>query len=337
MKEALLWEKSENQKVNCRLCNHRCNIAESFFGICGVRQNIKGILYSTNYGRLIATNIDPIEKKPLFHFLPGSESMSIASAGCNFHCEFCQNYSISQIKREGILSKGEEIKPDDLVKTAKASGCRSISYTYTEPTVYFEYVLDCSKPAKREKIYNVWVTNGFLTKEGFDLIAPYIDAANIDLKAFNDETYKKVMGGRLQGVLDTITLMNKNKVWVEVTTLIVPGMNDSESELKETAKFLCDTDPDIPWHLSAYHADYKFADRGDRTSLKSLNRAQEIGYEVGLHYVYCGNVPGHNGENTYCYNCKELLIERHGFSIGKNKIVEGKCFKCKTPIPGVWI
>lgn len=335
MKEALLWERSKDSKVQCNLCGHRCLIQDGNYGVCGVRKNEKGTLYSLNYGRLIATNIDPIEKKPVFHFLPGSTSVSIASAGCNFHCPFCQNYSISQIKKGGIPVTGEVIEAKEIVNAALKSS-QSISYTYTEPTIYFEYVYECSKLAKDKKIKNVWVTNGFMTEEAIEMIYPYMDAANVDLKAFKEDTYKKILGGKLSVVLDSIKLLRRKGVWVEVTTLIVPGMNDSEEELKDIAKFLFETDPDLPWHVSRYHADYKYSARGDQTPVKILNRASEIGYEAGLHYVYSGNVWGDSDENTYCHSCKKLLVERYGFSVKKNMIKEGKCYNCATLIPGVW-
>jgi pyruvate formate lyase activating enzyme len=336
MNKALLWEKLRGESVQCRLCGHRCKVKPGKYGICGVRKNEDGILCSTNYSRLIAQNVDPIEKKPLFHFFPGSRSMSIASAGCNFQCDFCQNHTISQLKGEGIGVSGELVEPKEAISEAVRNRCKSISYTYTEPTVYFEYVYECSKLAKADGIYNVWVTNGFMTPETIEMISPYMDAANVDLKSFKKETYRKVMRGKLEVVLESIQLLRKKGVWVEVTTLVVPGMNDTDKELKDIAKFLVQTDPDIPWHVSRYHPDYKYSDRNDPTPPKTLNKACEIGYEAGLRYVYCGNLLGVKGEHTFCHSCKELLIERYGFNVVQNRMIDGKCFNCKTKIPGIW-
>jgi len=337
MKEAMLYEKLDDlAAVRCDLCGHHCVLGLDSFGICGARQNKGGKLYSISYGRLIASAVDPVEKKPLFHYLPGSLSFSIASAGCNFQCRFCQNYSISQLRNEDIMSTTEVVTPESVVGEAVKKGCRSISYTYTEPTVNFEFIYDCSKLAKEKNIKNVWITNGFMTKEAIEKISPYMDAANVDLKAFKEETYGSVMGGRLENVLDSIKMLRKKSVWIEITTLVVPDMNDSDEELKDIASFIKNVDPWIPWHVSAYHADYKYATRKDRTPDKSIEKAARIGHDSGLNYVYSGNIWGSKGEHTYCHSCKKIIIERYGFTIRQNKINDGKCSLCNANIPGIW-
>ncbi|HLD30463.1 MAG TPA: AmmeMemoRadiSam system radical SAM enzyme, partial [bacterium] len=246
-KEAMLYKKLDEKRVDCFLCSHRCRIAEGKFGICGVRQNQEGALYSLVYGEIIAAHVDPIEKKPLYHFLPGSSSYSIAAIGCNFRCEFCQNWQISQARKDRWeRAAGDHIEPAEVVKEAGKNGCSSISYTYTEPTIFFEMACDTARLARESGLKNVFVTNGFMTREALDTIEPYLDAANVDLKSFSDDFYKKVCGGRLQPVLETIRLMKKKNIWVEVTTLVIPGKNDSEKELAEIASFLAETGKDIP-------------------------------------------------------------------------------------------
>jgi len=241
MKEALLYDKLKGEKVQCRLCAHRCLIEKTRFGFCGVRQNKGGVLYTHSYAKPVAMNIDPVEKKPLYHFFPGSASFSIATAGCNFRCGFCQNWEISQAKivqgqsLSGIVPGEEEIAPEKIVQAAKQHRCKSISYTYTEPTIFFEYALDIARLAKKEGLYNNFVTNGYMSKECLEMVRPYLDAANVDLKFYSDSSYKKICSARLEPVLDSITLMHKSGMWVEITTLVVPGENDSDEELKGIA------------------------------------------------------------------------------------------------------
>ncbi|MCX5716258.1 MAG: AmmeMemoRadiSam system radical SAM enzyme [Candidatus Omnitrophica bacterium] len=334
MKEALLYVKKEEKKVLCGLCSHRCLIAGGKFGYCGVRQNKDGILYTHSYGNLVAANVDPIEKKPIFHMLPGSASYSIAAAGCNFRCDFCQNWEISQKDEAGAGRDPLYVPPAKTVSEAGRSGARSISYTYTEPTIYFEYSLDTGRLAKKEGLYNIYVTNGFMTKECLDALKGVLDAANVDLKSFSSEYYKKVCKGRLEPVLESIEYMRKLGIWVEVTTLIVPTLNDTEDELKKIAVFLAGIGKEIPWHISRFYPQYKIGNLPP-TPLGTLKMAQAIGKAAGLYYVYLGNVPG-EGENTHCYNCNELLIERTGYFVKTNKITEGKCPKCKSKIHGIW-
>lgn len=335
MKEALLYEKKEDKKVLCHLCCHRCLISDGKFGICAVRQNIGGILYTHSYGNLISANVDPIEKKPVFHLLPGSVSYSIATAGCNFRCDFCQNWQISQksqADRLGITPLAKS--PDDIVEEAIASGCKSISYTYTEPTIFFEYALETGRIAKKKGLYNIFVTNGYMTKDCLEQSAGMLDAANVDLKSFSEEYYKKTCGARLGPVLETIEYMRKLDIWVEVTTLIVPGMNDSKEELKKIALFLAGVDKNMPWHISKFHPMYKL-DNLAPTPLATLKMAETIGRAAGLNFVYLGNVPG-EGEDTLCYNCNEVIIGRIGYYVKANRIQEGTCPKCKARIGGIW-
>lgn len=334
-KEAILYEKVDNKSVHCYLCAHHCKIVNFKFGICGVRQNIDGKLYTLVYAQAIASDIDPIEKKPLYHFLPGSTSYSIATIGCNFKCGFCQNWQISQSSiKDGSILTGYKLTPDQIVKQAKKNNCSSISYTYTEPTIFFEYAYDTAKLAKQDGLHNIFVTNGFMTKRALDTIRPYLDAANVDLKSFRDDYYKKNCKAHLRPVLDSIKYMKELNMWVEVTTLIIPGENDSEEELNEIAKFIAQTGKDIPWHISRFRPDYQFTDRPP-TSIDTLRKARKIGKRQGLRYIYLGNVL--EGSDTYCYTCNNLLIKRSYFHGEQIKIEDNKCPSCGTEIDGVWM
>jgi pyruvate formate lyase activating enzyme len=335
MKEAMFYEKLDNNLVNCNLCSHRCRkIAESKRGICGVRENIDGTLYSLVYGKAVARSVDPIEKKPLFNFLPGSRAYSIATVGCNFRCDNCQNYDISQLPSVRSTIVGEDVPPEEVVLAAKLSNCESIAYTYTEPTIFFEYALDIAKIARNEGIKNVFVTNGYITPEALKEIGPYLDAANIDLKSFSDEFYRKNCGARLEPVLDSIRLYKSLGIWIELTTLIIPALNDSEEELRKIAEFIKEVGAEIPWHITQFHPTYKLIDK-PVTPVTTLRRARQIGLEAGLRYVYEGNVPGENGENTYCPKCQKMLIRRLGYQIIENKIKNSTCPYCGAKIDGV--
>lgn len=334
-KEALLYEKSEHKSVHCFLCAHQCKIAEGKFGFCGVRQNIDGALYTFAYGKVIAAHVDPIEKKPLYHFLPGSTSFSIATIGCNFRCGFCQNWEISQTSfRDGDILGGGALSPKEIVKEAIENRCKSISYTYTEPTVFFEYALETAKLAKSKGLYNNFVTNGYMTKDALLMIKPYLDAANVDLKFFKDSSYKKICAGSLEPVLHSIRVMRELGIWVEVTTLVVPGENDSEEELTGIAEFIAGVDRDMPWHVSRFHPDYKFTDR-QATSEDALKKAEKIGKGAGLTYIYVGNIAGF-GNDTFCPSCKKLLIKREVFSVSEYNIKQGRCVFCNAAIPGLF-
>ncbi len=333
-KEALLYKKLDKKEVHCYLCAHQCHIPESKFGFCGVRQNLDGILYTYTYGSVVAAHVDPIEKKPLYHFLPGSSSFSIATIGCNFRCGFCQNWEISQQTFKSGDVNSQDFTAAQIVQSAKENNCQSISYTYTEPTIFFEYALDIAKLAKKEGIKNVFVTNGFMSKECIEMVNPYLDGANVDLKFFNDESYKRVCAGSLEPVLDSIRLMKNKGIWVEVTTLVVPGENDSENELSGIAKFISGVDKNMPWHISKFHPDYKFTDHR-ATSEEILKKAEALGRQEGLKYVYVGNVYGW-GNDTYCHSCKKLLVRREVFNILENNIKSGKCGYCNLSIPGIF-
>ncbi len=333
MKEAMFYEKIEDSKVRCYLCAHHCVISPNKRGICSVRENRDGTLYSLVYGKIIARNIDPIEKKPLFHFYPASKSYSIATVGCNFKCLHCQNYQISQYTKEFKEIPGEEMTPEEVVSEALLTGCKSISYTYTEPTIFFEFAYDCAKLAKEKGIKNVFVSNGYISAEATRAIAPFLDANNIDLKG-DENFYKNIVGAKLQPVLETIKLMKELGVWIEITTLIIPNYNDSPDFLKRAAEFIKSIDPDIPWHVSQFYPTFRLTDQ-PRTPVSSLKKAREIGLQSGLRYVYMGNVPGEGGENTYCPMCGQLLIERRGFFLSKIQMKESKCSKCYTPIAGI--
>ncbi len=334
IKEARLWEKLDQERVHCYLCAHECKIAESKFGVCGVRQNRQGALFTTIYADVIAANIDPIEKKPLYHFLPGSRSYSIATVGCNFKCGFCQNWQISQTStRDGYTHSRHEAQPAKVVEEARKHACRSISYTYTEPTIFFEYAFDTAKLAHEAGLYNVFVTNGYMTRPALDMIRPYLDAANVDLKSFSDDSYRKNCKARLQPVLDTIAAMKALGVWVEVTTLVIPDENDSDDELRKIAEFLAGVDRMIPWHISRFHPDYEFAQH-KATPLETLHKAKEIGQQAGLNFIYLGNVM--EGSNTVCYQCHNQIIERRYMGLDSTQLTEGHCPHCGAVIAGVW-
>jgi pyruvate formate lyase activating enzyme len=335
--EALLYEKLEDKKVRCNLCRHNCLIENAKRGICGVRENRDGVLNTLVYGKLIARHIDPIEKKPLFHFLPGSLSYSIATAGCNFKCLFCQNADISQLPSEhnGLIT-GDKFTPEDIVSAAKKGKCGSISYTYTEPTVFFEFALDTAKLAHEKGLKNVFVTNGYMSKEALDMIKPFLDAANVDLKAYNKDFYKKMCGARLENVKETLVEMKSAGIFVEVTTLLIPGLNDDKKELEQLAVFIAGSlGAETPWHISRFHPTYRMLDRPS-TPLATLVAARKIGTDSGLKYVYTGNVPGEEGESTFCYRCGRMLIERIGFYVKKNAVDKSACPHCGAHIDGVW-
>jgi pyruvate formate lyase activating enzyme len=331
----MLWRILEEGKVECFLCAHRCHVAPAKVGVCGVRENRQGKLVTHVYGDVIAAHIDPIEKKPLYHFLPGTASFSIATVGCNFRCPFCQNWHISQAgKKDKGFGGGQALSPEEIVQAAKKRGCQSISYTYTEPTIFFEYAFDTAKLARGAGLANVFVTNGYMTAEALRLIQPYLDAANVDLKAFQDETYKKVCGARLGPVLDSIRLMRELGIWIEVTTLVVPGMNDGDEELAAIARFIASVSPEIPWHISRFHPDYKYT-QTPATPIETLRKAAALAREAGLKFIYIGNVGGES-EATVCPRCGKILIRRSGFSVEENRIKAGQCPSCGSPIAGVF-
>jgi len=331
--EARFYEKTGDGKVKCFLCAQYCTISPGKRGICAVRENRDGTLFTLVYGKVIARHVDPIEKKPLFHFHPGSRSYSIATVGCNFRCMHCQNYEISQYPKERSDIPGEDMTPEDVVREAEAAGCKSISYTYTEPTIFMEFAYDCARLAHKRGIENVFVSNGYTGPEAIRFMAPYLDGNNIDLKG-DDNFYRKVVGAKLQPVLDTIRLMKDLGIWVEITTLIIPTFNDSEQYFQGVADFIRSIDPAMPWHVTQFYPTYRLLDR-QRTPISTLRKARDIGIKAGLKYVYEGNVPGEGGENTYCPSCGASLIERSGFSITKIAMKNSTCQNCGTQIDGI--
>lgn len=333
-KEASLYKKLEGNRVRCHLCSHFCLIEDGKRGICQVRENREGTLYTLVYGRTIAQHVDPIEKKPLYHFYPGSRSFSIATPGCNFRCGWCQNADISQMPAAQRTTVGRPARPEDIVAQAESAACASIAYTYTEPTIFFEYARDTAERAKEAGLANVFVTNGYMSPQALDEIKPVLDAANVDLKSFRDEVYQKHVGARLAPIRTNLVRMKELGVWVEVTSLIIPDINDDPGELREAARFIAqEMGRDTPWHLSRFHPSYEF-DHVPPTPVETLRLAAEIGAEEGLHYVYLGNVGGAN-QTTVCPACNEPVIERRGYGRPTIRLRGAACAKCGEPIAGV--
>ena len=335
MHEAMLYEKLNDRRVRCRLCAHCCTIAPGERGVCQVRANHNGVLQSLVYGRVVARDVDPIEKKPLYHVYPGTRAYSIASIGCNFSCLNCQNHFISQYPREhhgNVL--GDRVTADELVSEALETGCHSIAYTYTEPTVAIEFVLEVMQRAEAEGLANLWVTNGYFTAEAAELIVPHLQAANIDLKGISDRVYHEVVGGNVRPVLNTIERLFQAGVWVEVTTLVIPGVNDSDEELRWTAEAIRGISPVIPWHISRFFPAYRMVDHAP-TPVERLEAARRLGREVGLQHIYLGNLPG-EGEDTICPECSTKVTTRSGFRVREHRLLEGECPACGAEIPGVW-
>jgi pyruvate formate lyase activating enzyme len=333
-KEALLYERLEQNRVRCNLCAHHCVIPDGKLGACRVRKNVDGILYTLVYGRTISQNVDPVEKKPLYHFYPGSLTYSIATPGCNFRCQWCQNWQISQMPRERELITGRKATPEEIVGSALESGSHSIAYTYTEPTIFFEYAYDTARLAHQAGLANIFVTNGYMTQEMLELFHPYLDAANVDLKAFRKESYRRYVGAGFQPVLDNMKLIKKLGIWLEVTTLVIPGINDNLAELRDAAHFVAqELGAETPWHISRFFPAYKMANFPP-TPLKILQQAQKIGREEGLQYVYVGNMPGEEND-TFCPSCGRALIRRHNFGVIFNRMVNDRCPACGEPIAGI--
>jgi pyruvate formate lyase activating enzyme len=337
MKQAMLWERMSDNITACGLCAHRCRIAPGKSGICGVRVNDGGRLCTRVYGRVIAEHIDPVEKKPLYHFLPSSSTYSIATVGCNFKCTFCQNWGISQafgLRNADIDGQGSAMQAHSIVDHALKRKCESVSFTYTEPTVFFEYAFSAAKFAKDAGLKNIFVSNGYMTPECLQMIAPYLDACNIDLKSFRDDFYKKYCGASLAPVLESLTFIRGLGIWLEVTTLVITGENDSDEEFNDIATFIAkELGKDTPWHVSKFFPQYRMTDRSP-TAVSSIERAVKIGREAGLLYVYAGNVNFEHGygQDTICPECGETVIRRFGFRSEGG----GACGKCGTKISGVF-
>jgi pyruvate formate lyase activating enzyme len=324
-REALYYSKIGNSRVRCGLCPHRCTIDVGKTGICGVRKNRDGTLYTQIYGELSSVAMDPIEKKPLYHFCPGSSILSVGTVGCSFRCGFCQNYHISQNPEYPT----EYYTSEDIVTIARQKRSIGIAYTYSEPLIWYEWVIDTCRLVRDAGLKNVFVTNGYINPEPLSELLQYADAFNIDLKSFSDEFYRKTIGGKLQPVLDTIEEISKREeIVLEVTTLIIPGYNDSNEEMERLTDWLASLSPDIPYHLSAYYPMYKFT--APATQLSTLQRLQEIAGKK-LHYVYLGNVRGES--SSYCANCGSLLVQRFGYSVKIVNYNDGVCNSCGRPVP----
>lgn len=322
--------------MECGLCHHRCRIKAGKRGRCGVRENRDGRLYSLVYGRLVSESVDPVEKKPLFHLLPGSTSYSIATVGCNFQCRHCQNYQISQypLMHQGRIS-GVGRSPAAVIAQARGAGCASISYTYVEPTIFYEFAYDCCRLAREVGLKNIFVSNGYMSAEVVRHLAPVLDGINIDLKAFHTDFYQKICKARLEPVLENIRLFAELGVLVEVTTLLIPGLNDAEKELRAMARFLRSVSVNIPWHVSGFRPTYQMLDRPP-TPAATLIKAREIGLDEGLRFVYTGNLWCEGGEDTLCPGCSNLLIRRQGFTSQIMGLENGHCRHCQVEVAGVW-
>lgn len=332
-RETVLYEKLENDKVQCGVCQRKCIIPESSTGWCKTRVNVGGILYSLIYGEVSSMSINPIEKKPVFHFYPGSRWLSLGSLGCNFRCPGCQNWNIAHWKQGGMYT--EYISPEELITRAKVSGCSGISWTFNEPVLWFEYTLDSAKLAKEHGLYTNYVTNGFVSENAFDLIIPFLDVYRVDIKAFSEETYLRTGHIReFKGILRIVEKATQCGIHVEIVTNVTPGFNDNEPELRGIASWIKNSlGPQIPWHVTRFSPHFELSQVAP-TPVSVLEHAWTIGKEEGLWYVYLGNVPGHDKENTYCHSCGTQLVKRSIFDVLKNRIRNGKCPECHTVIPG---
>ncbi|MCJ7740424.1 AmmeMemoRadiSam system radical SAM enzyme [Candidatus Microgenomates bacterium] len=346
MKKAVLYRKLEKKSVQCLACSWYCRISPFQTGICATRLNKNGILYSLVYGKAIGLHLDPVEKKPLHHFLPGSSIFSFGTVGCNFGCLFCQNWEMSQVNKEqnserNILEiidrMSETVTPEEIVEMALKQKAQGIAYTYNEPSIFAEFALDTAKIARKKGLKNIFVSNGYESKETFESVKKYLDAINIDLKSFNPDFYKKVCKADIKPVKENIKRNFAAGIETEITTLIIPGYNDSNEELGNIAEFLVAISPDIPWHISAFYPCYKMMEVSP-TPYETLLKAYEIGKKAGLKYVYVGNVPDEKRSSTYCPKCGALLVYRSGYEVEIKdlEIKKGECRKCREKIYGVW-
>lgn len=335
MAPAILALPEATGEVRCVACAHRCLVRPGRLGICRVRENREGLLVSLVYGEVVAAVAEPIEKKPLFHAWPGSLAFSVATRGCNFHCRFCQNWEIAQADREGLHPRTAPLPPRAVVARAMAMHARSIAYTYVEPTVFIEYMVDTAHLAHESGLANVMVTNGYQTPEALDLLGPLIDAANVDLKGFSDRFYRTVCGARLAPVLDSLVGMRDRGIWVEVTTLLIPGANDAPEELAALARWIvAELGPETPWHVSRFFPAYRMADTR-HTPLETVRRTVAMGQAAGLHHVYAGNIDGLADDETRCVGCDRVLIRRRGFGVAASDLVRGACPACRRPLAGI--
>jgi pyruvate formate lyase activating enzyme len=334
VKEAMHYKKLEAKRVECTLCPRACQVADRERGTCGVRENRDGSYFTLVHSRAVSRNIDPIEKKPLFHYRPGTTALSIATAGCNIECKFCQNWEISQFRPEQV--RAIRLTPDRLVEMAREYDCPSIAYTYSEPVIFYEYMYDTGKKAIASGVGSVIISNGYIQEKALLDLLPQLTAVKIDLKAFTEKFYKDVCSGELKPVLDTLKVLKKSGMWFEIVVLLVPTLNDDPSEIREMCKWVCgELGPDVPMHFSRFHPTYRIRSLPP-TPAKTLETAYRIAREEGVRYVYLGNVPGHKAESTYCPKCGVRLVHRYGYRILENRIREGKCSDCDEIIPGVW-
>jgi len=334
LKEALFYKRIDESTVQCELCPRGCTLSNGQRSFCRAREPKGGRLYSFVYGAVCATHIDPIEKKPLFHFLPGTQAFSIATPGCNFRCKSCQNWQISQFPPEEI--EYVDTTPDEIVSQAIQGRCPTIAYTYTEPTIFYEYMLDTSKAAKSKGLRNICHSNGSLNPRPLEELSLYLDAANIDLKGFTKEFYSDYSAGYLDTTLATLNTLKRNKVWLEITNLVIPTLSDDMLKIKEMSGWITDNlGPDVPLHFSRFWPNYKLTTLYP-TPQATLEEARNTALAAGVRYVYIGNIPGHDAENTYCHNCKKPVIRRSGYIVTENRLKGGKCGECGSVIPGVW-
>jgi len=332
--EARYYERLPYKKIKCVLCPRECVIDDLERGYCGVRENRGGTYFTLVHSRPCSAHIDPIEKKPLFHFLPGTQAFSIATVGCNVECKFCQNWEISQMRPEQAQSY--KMPPEQAAQIAKERGSLSIAYTYTEPVVFTEYMYDCALTGRVQGIRSVMISNGYIQQTPMNDLCKVLDAVKIDLKAFRQKFYTELVAGKLQPVLDTLLLLKKNKIWFEIVYLVIPTKNDDPDELRDMCRWIVkDLGKEVPVHFSRFYPQYRLKNLSP-TPAQTLNKAREIALSEGLHYVYVGNLPGHQAESTFCPNCQERVIHRKGYTILENKLQNGRCPACKSPIDGIW-
>ncbi|MFQ5964551.1 MAG: AmmeMemoRadiSam system radical SAM enzyme [Candidatus Scalinduaceae bacterium] len=333
-KEARYYKQLPDVRVECELCPRGCKVADLERGYCGVRENRDGKYYTLVHSSVCAQNVDPIEKKPLFHYLPATRAYSIATAGCNIECKFCQNWQISQFRPEQV--NNIKLTPEEVVRFAKEKKCETIAYTYSEPVIFYEYMYDTARVGKREGVGSVMISNGYIKKEPLIKLCKELDAVKIDFKAFTEKFYKETCSGELKPVLETLITLKEIGIWFEIVVLIVPTLNDSTEELRDMCSWINQNlGTDIPIHFSRFHPTYKIKNLPP-TPIKTLEKARNIAIEAGLNFAYIGNVPGHQGESTYCPDCKEVVIRRVGYTILQYSLNDNKCRNCKHPIPGVW-
>ncbi|RME21493.1 MAG: AmmeMemoRadiSam system radical SAM enzyme, partial [Deltaproteobacteria bacterium] len=336
VREAAHYKKLDHKRIECRLCPRHCQVADQETGWCGVRTNDGGTYYTEVFGRPVTIHNDPIEKKPLFHFKPGSLALSLSTAGCNFECQFCQNWEISQFRPEQVPARYGFVPPEALVDAAKRRGSASIAFTYGEPVVFFEYMLATARVSKAEGVPGVMISNGYIEPEPMKQLCEVLGAVKVDFKAYSEDFYKKWCRGKLKPVLETMKLVKRRGVWLEMVHLTIPTLNDDEEQTKRLCGWVLENlGPDVPLHFTRFHPTYKLNNLPP-TPVSTLERQYRIAKDAGIHFPYVGNVPGHEGENTYCPSCGKLLIKRVGFSVLRNEVESGKCPGCNGKIPGIW-